>query len=307
MEALRASFWCIVRAWGHLATLPPAMFLGVGLDQEDLERALQSGEVALFEVDAEGATVWSTPNHAGIFGLDEEPAQWTSTGFLRFVHPDEREMIAAALAAGRDTGAFVFECASSTPAALTRWIKAAGRVVTGDDGKMERGFGAIHDITARKLAQTRPAEAACHWLGFLADLAETLDRQSTFQRYGERLTPGWWSSDSATPASSIWRPGHSRGGLPPAHKVPEKEEKLRSLGERHPALVGEETRWPRRCGSVDVPLSRGRRGLAGGDRTDPRPGLRRGPRCHRHPLGDRHSLRVRQGAGGRGRVLSDRG
>lgn len=135
-----------------------------GWTVERLRLAAEAARVGSFEGDLlTGDLDWS-PRCRAIFGVGpDEPI--TRAEFDALVHPDDAELVAAAVRRLRDPsepGAFELEFRIVRPDGETRWVESRGRVAYGDvDGARRplRLLGAVVDVTERKRFQDELAEA----------------------------------------------------------------------------------------------------------------------------------------------------
>ena len=211
----------------------------VELNQAELELALESGQLALWDADLVASHTWVSPNTESLFGLDERIAHWTQERFFDFVHPDDRRRVTAVLAAQRDAATFEFECRIITGKGDVRWIRSCGHRVVAPDGTVVRAFGATVDITARKFAQAAVA-GTMPILRFLADLAEALARQTSFS--DTLATFVRQVVDSFADGCLIdFENGPSPRRRAYAHRVPDKEAILADITARFPPAAGEDS------------------------------------------------------------------
>ena len=103
-----------------------------------------------------GELTWNSRNR-DLFGLSHQ-GPVTIADYMSLVHPDDRDLVAAAYRAQSerpDGGDFVVEHrAAFAPGGKVRWLQARGRVVK-DDAGVVRAFGSTLDITDRKTAEDR--------------------------------------------------------------------------------------------------------------------------------------------------------
>jgi PAS domain S-box-containing protein len=126
--------------------------------EEMLRLAQRAGGVATFEWDFHNQLATCSAEFFEMFGLPSRDGEMQGTEWARFVHPDDRERMAAHL--GR-------ALARTEPAAadyriiradgVERWLTYAGQVRETPDGP--RMLGTVVDVTARKRAEMALKEA----------------------------------------------------------------------------------------------------------------------------------------------------
>ena len=125
--------------------------------RESAERyrlALSAGRLGTWDWNIHtGALTWSE-NVESFFGLPQGTFERTYDGFLRCIHPDDREpfrhAIAAALEGRRE---YELEHRVIWPDRGCHWVSCRGRVIRDAMGKPGRMLGTIQCITARKQAE----------------------------------------------------------------------------------------------------------------------------------------------------------
>lgn len=101
-----------------------------------------------------------TLRHDEIFGYSSLQSRWSRASFLSHVVPEEREAVAAALNAAAAEGILDIECRITGADGVRRWIASRARVHYDDERRPVRMTGVVSDITARKEADARLAQAA---------------------------------------------------------------------------------------------------------------------------------------------------
>ncbi|WP_066775659.1 PAS domain S-box protein, partial [Sphingomonas sp. CCH5-D11] len=154
------------RCWAHIERVGAEANLRAS--EEQLRLAIDAAEIGLWDVDEATGTRFWQPRVKAMFGISpDQPI--TPEDFAAGVHPDDRDRIAAALAAAADPDRRalydVEYRAVGKEDGVVRWIAAKGRGVF-TDGRCVRVIGTAIDITERK--QTEQA---------LRDLNETLERR----------------------------------------------------------------------------------------------------------------------------------
>jgi len=126
--------------------------------QEMLRLAQHAGGVATFEWDVRNQVAHCSAEFFAIFGLPAADGVITAQEWGRFVHPDDRDRMAAHLARAIERA----EPASAdyrinTADGRTRWLSYAGRLQQTPDG--ERMVGTVVDVTEQKRAEMALREA----------------------------------------------------------------------------------------------------------------------------------------------------
>jgi PAS domain S-box-containing protein len=128
--------------------------------RESLEIALDAAGMGSWDLDLLRDSVSRTLRHDEIFGYRELQPAWGRDVFLGHVVPEERAAVAAAFDEAAQTGAFEVECSINAADGSKRWIAAKGRVRFDDRRQPVRMTGVVADITSRKEADARLAQAA---------------------------------------------------------------------------------------------------------------------------------------------------
>ena len=120
-----------------------------GEREQMLRLAQRAGGVATFVWDFANQIAQCSAEFFRIFGLPEQDGVMTPSEWTAFVHPDDRERLAAHLARalrGEEPAAADYRIVR--PDGRVRWISYAGQLQRTDQG--ERMLGTVADITARK-------------------------------------------------------------------------------------------------------------------------------------------------------------
>ncbi|MDX6370867.1 MAG: hypothetical protein QOG93_2369 [Gaiellaceae bacterium] len=105
-----------------------------------------------------GNVEWSEEMYR-MLGLDPEELEPTFEAFVAAIHPDDREVLTAAVDEAAETGtSFEVECRIIRPDGEVRTLLARGRCFLDADGDPVRTVGAAVDITERKLVEERLRE-----------------------------------------------------------------------------------------------------------------------------------------------------
>jgi PAS domain S-box-containing protein len=117
-----------------------------------LRLALGAGQLGEWELDLRTDRSVRAPRHDQIFGYDEPLPDWGFEIFLSHVLPEDREHVESTFraAAAQGTG-WHFQCRiRRANDGQVRWIAAHGEPQIGPDGKVERIFGLVGDITEQR-------------------------------------------------------------------------------------------------------------------------------------------------------------
>jgi PAS domain S-box-containing protein len=137
--------------------------------------AMRAGNLAAWEYDATtGRNDWD-PRLAEMLGASQRDAGSLSPGWREFVHPDDRERVAAAFEtalAGRER----FECEYRVIGTdgVERWFASTADDVRDESGRIVRLVGMVQDISDRKRAELALLDADRRKDEFLATLSHEL-------------------------------------------------------------------------------------------------------------------------------------
>ena len=120
--------------------------------EERLRLALEGTETGFWEWYVATDVVEWSDNMGPLYGLPRGTQPAGVQDFLdRIVHPDDREALAAHIAAAVKHGTpYEFDLRVSLPERGERWLHARARAVVGDDGRTERIVGLLSDVTDRR-------------------------------------------------------------------------------------------------------------------------------------------------------------
>ncbi|WP_340561692.1 SpoIIE family protein phosphatase [Streptomyces sp. GSL17-111] len=201
-----------------------------------LEMALSNASIGTFDWDfPSGHVVWDERS-CRLFGISPEEFDGRIETFERSVHPEDRALVAEAVAKSHRTGKYDVTYRVVHPDGAVRWITAESRVVYNREGNPQRMIGIVQDRTdehereaARKarsdfiLALTRSLAAALS----TDDVVSAVAAAALRELGGTRLAVFLREEDGTL------RLAGSRG------YAPEQVPKLRLLGEvstEHPLL-----------------------------------------------------------------------
>jgi PAS domain S-box-containing protein len=120
-----------------------------------------------------GRLVYVSPAYPRLYGGDSPASFSEPKGWLRSVHPEDRERVERAFEAHGDTDRFDLEYRVETSHGL-RWVRDRGSGVRDPSGRVVRLVGVAQDITDRKLAEEALRAADRRKDEFLAMLAHEL-------------------------------------------------------------------------------------------------------------------------------------
>jgi PAS domain S-box-containing protein len=170
-----------------------------------LRLAQRAGGVATFEWNYRDQMALCSPEFFTIFGLPERDGSMSAEEWGRFVHPDDRERMAAHLArAIAGTEPAVADYRINAADGTTRWLSYAGQIQR--TGAGERLLGTVVDITDRKRLEDELRHHAAEVeriletrLAAVAALRESRDVLSLAMRGGAM---GAWSRNFVT--DEVW-------------------------------------------------------------------------------------------------------
>jgi PAS domain S-box-containing protein len=147
---------------------------GVKENEERLRMAMEVAEIAAWEWDVQtGQIRWSTDPET-LFGFPSG-ALGEDRLVFRTMHPDDRERVEAAIHAAMSARS-TYECEyrALRPDGATVWITERGRVLPGDDGRVEKLVGVSRDVSAQRRAEQAREQA----LGSERRARDEAERQS---------------------------------------------------------------------------------------------------------------------------------
>jgi len=127
--------------------------------RDNLEFALGAAGMGNWDLDLGSGKIERTARHDQIFGYAEALPVWNVELLLSHVEPSQRAAVSAAFDAAPATGILDVECAILGADGVSRWIVKKGRVRYAAGGQPVRIVGVVSDITDRKEADARLAQA----------------------------------------------------------------------------------------------------------------------------------------------------
>jgi two-component system cell cycle sensor histidine kinase/response regulator CckA len=128
-------------------------------ESEALFRTLStSSPLGVFMTDPDGRCTYVNPRYRAIVGLSLMESM--GDGWLRCIHPEDRERVRAQWTAFVHGGAeYAPECRIQPPHGEPRWVQARAAEMRGEDGKLIGYVGTVADITERKRGEQALREA----------------------------------------------------------------------------------------------------------------------------------------------------
>jgi PAS domain S-box-containing protein len=173
--------------------------------EERLRLALDAGRMGVWDWNIRtGELMWSDSLEP-LHGLAPGTFGGTFEHFEELIHPDDRELVNAAIRQALDTGGdFYVEFRNRRQNGTVHWIAGSGKVFPGADGKPLRMIGIGLDVTARK----RSEQTARFLADASAALAVLVDFDSTLQKVAALAVPhfaDWVSVDVLDDGGSLRR------------------------------------------------------------------------------------------------------
>jgi two-component system, cell cycle sensor histidine kinase and response regulator CckA len=128
----------------------------VSAREELLVEAERIAHVGSWVWDVEGGNVFWSDEMFRILGYDPERDHATSEGFFERIHPDDRERVQHAAAAGTVSGvAEQVDYRIALPDGRIRYATMNGAMLFDDAGKLRRMVGTVRDLTEERVLQRR--------------------------------------------------------------------------------------------------------------------------------------------------------
>lgn len=192
-----------------------------------LEEAQRSASIGSWEWDIDTNKVsWSDEMYR-VYGLEPRAMDITLEGYRRFVHADDRDMIAAVLARAIETKQpFSYVHRIIRPDGSLRWVRGRGKPVVDANGRVVRMVGSGQDITDSH----RNAEAQRLLADASEALASSLDYTTTLSTLAELCVGSLadWVSIAIGDATG------RHANLAVAHRDPERVKWAREYNRMHP-------------------------------------------------------------------------
>ncbi len=116
--------------------------------------ALESAQLAEWQIDLQTGAAHRSPSHDRIFGYAEQVPEWSFEIFMKHVHPEDRESVRASFKQCLEQQSkWDFECRIIRADGETRWIWACGSHYKDQSGKSTHMMGTVADVTDRKRSE----------------------------------------------------------------------------------------------------------------------------------------------------------
>jgi PAS domain S-box-containing protein len=116
-----------------------------------VERALAHANVGVFIAQVPVGTIDCSPATSQLMGQRLEPTIWSFAKWLDFLHPDDREHASElSFKAAKDGEPYSIEHRVGHCEGQQRWLRAHGLPLRGANGKIEKIYGVVADITRYK-------------------------------------------------------------------------------------------------------------------------------------------------------------
>ena len=150
---------------------------------DQLEVALEAGELGAWSLDLRTGKAWRTELHDRIFGYENKLPDWSYETFIEHVIDSDQARVKQSLADAMDAGRpWEFECRIRRADGALRWIWAQGRLQRDVQGESLGLFGVIRDISARKAA-----EEQIEFLAYYDPLTRLPNRRLMTDRLGQAV------------------------------------------------------------------------------------------------------------------------
>jgi diguanylate cyclase (GGDEF)-like protein/PAS domain S-box-containing protein len=143
--------------------------------------AVQGANDGLWDWDVSEGTVYLSPRWREMLGCADAEVEGSFEGWMRWVHPEDRDSVRSALDAHFRGGGSHFELEHRMlhRSEQVRWVRTRGVVVREADGVVVRMAGSMTDVTDRKRAEEQLLHDAFHdGLTGLANRALLVDRMN---------------------------------------------------------------------------------------------------------------------------------
>jgi DNA-binding CsgD family transcriptional regulator len=204
----------------HAETDATAAANGSGDLEALLAHASVLAQMGSWELDLRtGTSRWSAGMYR-ILGLEPDAAGRSAEVVLESVHPDDRQRVAALIAAVAEDPAALPQEREPVEFRVVRGdggvrdVRAYGRIECGSDGRPQRWLGAVQDVTDVRVgdrelrARHGVSEALGEWENYEEGAVCLLDRVGTALGYAMGAVWHWDDEREAAVAGAFWsRPG----------------------------------------------------------------------------------------------------
>jgi PAS domain S-box-containing protein len=142
--------------------------------REQLQVALDSADLASWELDLRTGVVDRTLRHDRIFGYDSLLPDWNLETCERHMLPEDRPVFRAAMEKALETGRIDFQVRVRWPDGSVHWIAPKGRTHYDERGRPVRMSGVLADVTRARQVEEALREADRNKDRFLAILSHEL-------------------------------------------------------------------------------------------------------------------------------------
>jgi PAS domain S-box-containing protein len=126
----------------------------IGLANDRFRLAVQSGKSVGWEWDLKSGRDFWFGDLQTMFGISSDTFVGRLEDFYRYVHPEDRQLVANAVAdARKNRNLYAAEFRVIRLDGTERWVSATGKFYYGSNGDPERMLGMAVDITARRQAE----------------------------------------------------------------------------------------------------------------------------------------------------------
>ena len=129
--------------------------------EERLRLALAAGRMATWDWDVRADTVTWCNDHEALWREHGDTFEGTAQTVLRYVHPEDRALLRAALERALKNGASCeTEFRVRWPSGVNTWVALRGQAIQDEEGRTVRMLGVATDITERKAAEAESRQLA---------------------------------------------------------------------------------------------------------------------------------------------------
>lgn len=170
--------------------------------EERLRRAQEAAKIGTWDWNMVTDELYWSDRVAPMFGLPEGIRETTYARFLATLHPDDREIVTAAVKLSIEEGRpYEVEHRVVWPDGTVRWVLESGAVTRDDDGEAMHMLGVVKDIHERKLVE----------LDLAASEKRLRETEARFSFAVEGAGDGVWDLDVAS--GRVTLSGHYEGML----------------------------------------------------------------------------------------------
>ena len=130
------------------------------ISEERLRRSQTFANIGTWDWNIQTGELYWSDRIGPLFGYEVGALDTTYENFLNAVHPDDRELVTAAVAACVEQGTeYNIEHRVVWPDGSVRWLSEKGDVVRDEEGNPSHMLGVVSDIHDRKMAEAALAES----------------------------------------------------------------------------------------------------------------------------------------------------